>query len=43
MSSFNIVDGTPATGNRWLLTDVLRKQWGFNGFLVTDYGSINEM
>lgn len=43
MSSFNIVDGLPATGNRWLLTDVLRKQWGFNGFLVTDYGSINEM
>jgi beta-glucosidase len=43
MSSFNIVDGIPATGNRWLLTDVLRKQWGFNGFLVTDYGSINEM
>lgn len=43
MSSFNIVDGIPATGNRWLLTDVLRNQWGFNGFLVTDYGSINEM
>ncbi len=43
MSSFNIVDGVPATGNRWLLTDVLRDQWGFNGFLVTDYGSIGEM
>ena len=43
MSSFNIVDGMPATGNRWLITDVLRGQWGFNGFLVTDYGSINEM
>ncbi len=43
MSSFNVVDGMPATGNRWLLTDVLRDQWGFNGFLVTDYGSINEM
>lgn len=43
MSSFNIADGIPATGNRWLITDVLRRQWGFNGFLVTDYGSINEM
>lgn len=43
MSSFNVVDNVPATGNRWLLTDVLRNQWGFNGFLVTDYASINEM
>lgn len=43
MSSFNIVDGLPATANRWLLTDVLRKQWGFDGFVVTDYASIGEM
>ncbi|HEY8689389.1 MAG TPA: beta-glucosidase BglX [Chitinophagaceae bacterium] len=43
MSSFNEVDAIPATGNRWLLTDVLRKQWGFKGFLVTDYTAINEM
>lgn len=43
MASFNVVDGIPATGNRWLLTDVLRKQWGFNGFVVTDYTGINEM
>ena len=43
MSSFNIVDGIPATANRWLLTDVLRNQWKFNGFVVTDYGSIREM
>lgn len=43
MSSFNIVDGIPATGNRWLMTDVLRGQWGFKGFLVTDYASIAEM
>ena len=43
MSSFNVVDGVPATGNRWLLTDLLRNQWGFGGFLVTDYASINEM
>ena len=43
MSSFNIVDGIPATANRWLLTDVLRRDWGFNGFVVTDYASIAEM
>jgi beta-glucosidase len=43
MSSFNEVDGIPATGNRWLMTDVLRDQWGFQGFVVTDYTAINEM
>ena len=43
MSSFNIVDGIPATANRWLLTDVLRDQWGFRGMVVTDYSSIMEM
>jgi beta-glucosidase len=43
MTSFNEVDGIPATGNRWLLTDVLRNQWNFDGFIVTDYTSINEM
>ncbi|GAB3424568.1 beta-glucosidase BglX [Niabella aquatica] len=43
MASFNEVDGIPATGNKWLLTDVLRKQWGFKGFVVTDYTGINEM
>ncbi|MCH4148092.1 MAG: beta-glucosidase BglX [Prevotella sp.] len=43
MSSFNVVDGVPATGNRWLLTDVLRNEWKYDGFLVTDYGSISEM
>ncbi|HYH14908.1 MAG TPA: beta-glucosidase BglX [Flavisolibacter sp.] len=43
MSSFNEIDGIPATGNRWLLTDLLRNQWGFKGFVVTDYTSINEM
>ncbi len=43
MASFNEVDGIPATGNKWLMTDVLRKQWGFNGFVVTDYTGINEM
>ena len=43
MSSFNEVDGIPATGSKWLMTDVLRKQWGFKGFVVTDYTAINEM
>jgi beta-glucosidase len=43
MSSFNLVDGIPATANKWLLNDVLRNQWHFNGFVVTDYGSIGEM
>ena len=43
MSSFNTVDYVPATANRWLITDVLRQQWQFGGFLVTDYGAINEM
>ena len=43
MSSFNVVDGIPATGNRWLLTEVLRRQWGFEGFVVSDYTSVNEM
>lgn len=43
MTSFNVVDGIPASANRWLLTDLLRKQWGFNGFIVTDYATITEM
>ena len=43
MTSFNEVDGIPASGNKYLLTDILRDQWGFDGFVVTDYTSINEM
>lgn len=43
MSSFNEIDGVPATGNRWLLTNLLRDQWGFKGFVVSDYTSVNEM
>ena len=43
MSSFNIVDGIPATANKWLISDLLRKEWGFKGLLVTDYNSIAEM
>ncbi|WP_122056670.1 beta-glucosidase BglX [Bacteroides pyogenes] len=43
MTSFNVVDGIPATGNKWLMTDVLRNRWGFDGFVVTDYTAIFEM
>jgi beta-glucosidase len=43
MASFNEIDGIPATANKWLLTDVLRKQWGFKGFLVSDYTGVSEM
>ncbi len=43
MASFIEVDGIPATGSKWLMTDVLRKQWGFKGFVVTDYTGIPEM
>ncbi|MWB95032.1 beta-glucosidase BglX [Flavobacterium sp. GA093] len=43
MASFNEVDGIPATGSKWLMTDVLRKQWNFKGFVVTDFTGINEM
>ncbi len=43
MTSFNLVDGVPATSNKWLITDILRDEWGFDGFVVTDYASISEM
>lgn len=43
MASFNEIDGVPATANKWLLTDLLRDQWGFNGFVVTDFTGIAEM
>ncbi|WP_443938071.1 beta-glucosidase BglX [Pedobacter sp. MW01-1-1] len=43
MASFNEVDGVPATANKWLMTEVLRNQWKFNGFVVTDYTGIAEM
>ena len=43
MASFNEVDGVPASANKFLMTDVLRTQWGFKGFVVTDYTGINEM
>ena len=43
MTSFNEIDGIPATANKWLVTDLLRNQWKFKGFVVTDYTGINEM
>jgi beta-glucosidase len=43
MMSFNEVDSVPATANRWLIADLLRKQWGFKGFVVSDYTAIKEM
>jgi len=43
MTSFNEIDGIPATGNHYLMTDILRKEWNFSGFVVTDYTSIMEM
>jgi beta-glucosidase len=43
MSSFNEVEGVPASGNTWLLTEVLRNTWGFKGFVVSDYTSVTEM
>lgn len=43
MTSFNDINGVPASANRWLMTDVLRKQWGFKGLVVTDYTAVNEL
>lgn len=43
MTSFNVIEDVPATGNHWLLTELLRDQWGFKGFVVTDYTATNEM
>ncbi|WP_316804994.1 beta-glucosidase BglX [Pedobacter nototheniae] len=43
MVSFNDINGVPATANKWLLTDLLRKQWGFNGFVVSDYTGVSEL
>jgi beta-glucosidase len=43
MTSFNDVNGVPATGNKYLLRDILKGKWGFNGFVVSDWGAIGEM
>jgi len=40
MAAYNSLDGTPCSSNRWLLTDVLRNEWGFEGFVVSDYNSV---
>ena len=43
MASFNEINGVPSTGNRWLMTDLLRGEWGFQGFVVSDYTGDEEM
>ncbi len=43
MTSFNTIDGVPATANRWLMHDVLREEWGFEGPVITDYAAILEL
>jgi len=43
MTSFNEINGTPSTSNYWLLTELLRNEWGFKGFIVTDYTAVNEL
>lgn len=43
MTGFNDLNGVPATGNAWLISDILRGEWGFDGFVVSDYTSINEL
>lgn len=43
MTSFNTVDGIPSSGNKWLMRDVLRNEWGFNGVTVSDYAAIQEL
>ncbi|HXR46224.1 MAG TPA: beta-glucosidase BglX [Candidatus Limnocylindrales bacterium] len=43
MCSFNEINGVPASANHWLLSDLLRTQWGFQGFVVTDYAAISEL
>ncbi|WP_370295776.1 glycoside hydrolase family 3 N-terminal domain-containing protein [Rossellomorea marisflavi] len=43
MTAFNTVDGIPATGNRWLMRDLLRNEWGFNGVIISDWGAVKEM
>lgn len=43
MTSFNTVDGIPSTGNKWLMNDVLREEWGFEGVVITDYAAIAEL
>jgi beta-glucosidase len=43
MTSFNTINGIPSTGNKYLMRDILKDQWNFNGFVVSDWGAIGEM
>ena len=43
MSSFNSINGIPATANPFILTHILRKEWGFDGFVVSDWGAVGEL
>ncbi len=43
MSAFNSINGVPATSNRWLLTELLRKEWKFKGFVVSDWNAVQEL
>lgn len=43
MTAFNTIDGIPASGNRWLMRDILRKEWGFNGVVISDWGAVKEL
>ena len=43
MSAYNSIDGIPCTANKWLLTDILRKEWGFEGYVVSDYGAVTHL
>ena len=43
MTSFNLINGVPSSGNKWLVNDILRKEWGFDGIVISDYNAFNEM
>ena len=43
MASYNEIDGVPNHANKWLLTDVLRGEWGFTGYVISDYDAVNRM
>ena len=43
MASYNEIDGVPSHGNRWLLNDILRDEWGFNGYVISDYDAVRRM
>ena len=43
MTAFNTVDGIPATGNKWLMRDLLRGEWAFDGVMISDWGAVKEL